>query len=116
MLDTTTKRRIENMDQQDRQDQNLLHSKLTRSIIGCAFEVINELGNGFEDIGYDYIAPEASLVEAKRQVQARWRRMHPLKTFQARSELFFDSQGEVDVGAVRDVLRRRDRRQVHISE
>ena len=72
--------------------------------------------NGFEDIGYDYIAPEASLVEAKRQVQARWRRMHPLETFQARSELFFDSQGEVDVGAVRDVLHRRDRRHVHISE
>ena len=71
---------------------------------------------GFEDIGYDYIAPEASLVEAKRQVQARWRRMHPLETFRARSELFFDPQGEVDVGAVRNVMRRRDRRHVHISE
>ena len=25
----------------------LLHRKLTRSMIGCAFEVIHELGSGF---------------------------------------------------------------------
>ena len=31
----------------DRQDEKLLHAKLTRSIIACAFEVINELGSGF---------------------------------------------------------------------
>lgn len=71
---------------------------------------------GFEDIAYDYIAPETTLIRAKREVQARWRRMHPLETFQARSEIFFDFQGEVDVEAVRDVLRQRSRRQIHISE
>ena len=38
---------MENMDRQDGQDQKLLHAKLTRTIIGCACEVINELGSGF---------------------------------------------------------------------
>ena len=32
---------------QDKQDEKLLHRKLTRSMIGCAFEVIHELGSGF---------------------------------------------------------------------
>ena len=36
-----------NMDRQDKQDEKLLHRKLTRSMIGCACEVIHELGSGF---------------------------------------------------------------------
>ena len=35
------------MDRQDKQDEKLLQAKLTRSMIGCASEVINELGSGF---------------------------------------------------------------------
>ena len=35
------------MDRQDKQDEKLLHRKLTGSMIGCAFEVIHELGSGF---------------------------------------------------------------------
>ena len=42
-----------NMDRQDRQDEKLLHARLTRSIIGCAFEVINELGSGFLESVYE---------------------------------------------------------------
>ena len=41
------------MDEQDRQDKKLVHAKLTRSIIGCAFEVINELGHGFLESVYE---------------------------------------------------------------
>ena len=37
----------------DKQDEKLLHEKLTRSIIGCAFEVINELGSGFLESVYE---------------------------------------------------------------
>ena len=54
-----------------------------------------------EASGSEWMAPFLAevLVGAKRQIQARWRRMHPVETFRARSELFFDPQGEVDVGA-----------------
>ncbi len=31
----------------------MLHARLTRSIIGCAFEVINELGSGFLESVYE---------------------------------------------------------------
>ena len=41
------------MDKQDVQDTKLLHAELTRSIIGCAFEVINELGAGFLESVYE---------------------------------------------------------------
>ena len=34
-------------DRQDKQDEKLLHRKPTRSMIGCAFEVMHELGSGF---------------------------------------------------------------------
>ena len=36
-----------NIDRQDKQDEKLLHRKLTGSMIGCTFEVIHELGSGF---------------------------------------------------------------------
>lgn len=71
---------------------------------------------GFEDFAYAYVAPLPELDQAKRDAQARWRGMHPIDTFKGRSNLFFDSDGEFDFGAVRDVLRRRDKRHVHISE
>ena len=32
---------------------NLLHGELTRSVIGCAFDVINELGHGFLESVYE---------------------------------------------------------------
>ena len=41
------------MDGQDRQDLSMLHRGLTHSIIGCAFEVVNELGSGFLESVYE---------------------------------------------------------------
>ena len=41
------------MDPQDKQDQELLHGGLTRKIIGCALEVINDLGSGFLESVYE---------------------------------------------------------------
>jgi hypothetical protein len=35
------------VDKQDAQDTGLKYEQITESVIGCAFEVINELGAGF---------------------------------------------------------------------
>ena len=37
----------------DIRDENLKHGKITRIIIGCAFDVINELGMGFLESVYE---------------------------------------------------------------
>ena len=58
------------MDKQDRQDKKLVHAKLTRSIIGCAFEVINELGNGFLESVYEK-AMMVSLSDAGLSAQSQ---------------------------------------------
>ena len=71
---------------------------------------------GFEDFPYDYVAAESELAKAKREAQARWRRMHPLEEFKGHSALLFDSQGELDIKGIRDLLERRDHRHVFISE
>jgi hypothetical protein len=39
-----------NMDEQDPQDTGLKHGLITRSVIGCASEVMNELGAGFLEL------------------------------------------------------------------
>ena len=57
-------------DKQDKQDQRLLHEKLTRSIIGCAFEVINELGSGFLESVYEK-AMMIALSDAGLSVQSQ---------------------------------------------
>ncbi len=54
----------------DRQDKDLLHSKLTRLIIGCAFEVINELVNGFLESIYGK-AMMVALSDAGLSVQSQ---------------------------------------------
>ena len=40
---------MDTQDRQDKQDETLLHRKLTRSMIGCVFEVIHEPGSGFRE-------------------------------------------------------------------
>ena len=50
------------MDGQDKQDMRLKHEQITRAVIGCAFEVVNELGAGFLESVY-----EKALLLALRQ-------------------------------------------------
>lgn len=51
-----------NIDRQDIHDVTSLHEQVTKIVIGCSFEVINELGAGFLEAVY-----ERALVLALRQ-------------------------------------------------
>ena len=53
-----------------RVDRNQLHSELTSSIIGCAFDVINEMGSGFLESVYEN-AMVVALSQAGLTVQAQ---------------------------------------------
>lgn len=62
------------MDLQDGQDGGLKHEEITKTIIGCAFEVINELGAGFLESVY-----EKALLLALRQEGLSATAQHPVK-------------------------------------
>jgi GxxExxY protein len=66
------------MDSQDSQDATELHEELSRQIIGCSFDVINELGAGFLESVYEkalHIAlTESGLaVERQKPIEVRFR-------------------------------------------
>lgn len=44
---------VTNVDRRDESGRSLRHAEITRTIIGCAFEVINELGAGFLESVYE---------------------------------------------------------------
>jgi len=62
------------MDIQDGQDIGLKHARITESVIGCAFEVINELGAGFLESVY-----EKALLSALRHKGLAAIAQHPIK-------------------------------------
>lgn len=62
------------MDKQDGQDKGLKHEQITKSVIGCAFEVINELGAGFLESVY-----EKALLLALRQKGLSALSQYPVK-------------------------------------
>ena len=62
------------MDTQDEQDKGLKHEQITKAAIGCAFEVINELGAGFLESVY-----EKALLLALRQKGLSAVPQHPVK-------------------------------------
>ena len=59
---------------QDKLDENSRYQQITAIIIGCAFEVINELGAGFLESVY-----EKALVLALRQKGLLATTQHPVK-------------------------------------
>jgi len=62
------------MDIQNGHDKELKHESITGSVIGCAFEVINELGAGFLESVY-----EKALLLALRQKGLSALYQHPVK-------------------------------------
>ena len=62
------------MGSQNRQDNELQHEEITAAVIGCAFEVINELGAGFLESVY-----EKALLLALRQKGLSVIAQHPVK-------------------------------------
>ena len=62
------------MDKQDRQDDFGSETVLTGAIIGCAFEVLNELGSGFLESVY-----EKSLLVALKQKGLEAEMQKPIK-------------------------------------
>ena len=62
------------MDRQDGQDKYMPHEELTEAVIGCAFEVINELGAGFVESVY-----EKALLVAMRQKGLSGTAQYPIK-------------------------------------
>ena len=66
------------MDSQDLQDATGLHEELSRQVIGCSFDVINELGSGSLESVYEkalHIAlTESGLaVERQKPIEVRFR-------------------------------------------
>jgi GxxExxY protein len=62
------------MDKQDGQDRPMRHEEITQVIIGCAFEVMNELGAGFLESVY-----ERAMLLALRQKGLSVVTQHPIK-------------------------------------
>ncbi len=63
-----------NMDTQDEQDKGLKHEQITKAVIGCAFDVLNELGAGFLESVY-----EKALLLALQQEGLSATAQHPVK-------------------------------------
>ena len=93
------------MDKQDGQDKNLKHEQITKSVIGCAFEVINELGAGFLESVY-----EKALLLALRQKGLSVISQHPVKVLFRRecvgdfyADIFVEEKVIVELKAVKAI-------------
>jgi GxxExxY protein len=91
------------MDEQDSQDTRLKHGLITRSVIGCAFEVMNELGTGFLESVY-----EKALLLALRQKGLSAICQHPIKVMfrdecvgDFYADIFVESKVIVELKAVK---------------
>jgi len=62
------------MDERDKQDNGMKYEDITKAIIGCAFEVSNELGVGFIESVY-----EKAMVIAMEQKGLSSQTQHPIK-------------------------------------
>jgi GxxExxY protein len=94
-----------NMDKKDERDKKMKHEELTETIIGCAFEVINELGAGFLESVY-----EKALLLALQQKELSVASQHPIKViFRGKcvgeffADLFVDEKVMVELKAVKAI-------------
>jgi GxxExxY protein len=94
------------MDGQDGQDRVLKHEVITKTVIGCAFEVINELGAGFLESVY-----EKSLCLALRQKGIVVLCQHPIKVMFRKenvgdfyADLLVEGKVIVELKAVKSLL------------
>ena len=62
------------MDRPNEQDERMKHEEITKTVIGCAFEVVNELGAGFLESVY-----ERAMLLALRQKGLLAIAQHPVK-------------------------------------
>ncbi|MDD5468251.1 MAG: GxxExxY protein [Anaerolineales bacterium] len=93
------------MDEQDKQDNALKYSEITQVVIGCAFEVINELGAGFLESVYEK-ALQLALVQKGLSVQSQYPirvmfRGHNIGDFYA--DLLVEEKVIVELKAVRAI-------------
>jgi hypothetical protein len=79
------------MDCQGRQDTKLKHAAITKNVIGCAFEVINDLGAGFLESVY-----EKALLLALGQKGLSASSQHPVKVM-FRGECVSDSYQDIQI-------------------
>lgn len=94
------------MDGQDRQDQKLLHAELTHSVIGCAFEVINDLGSGFLESVYESammiaLSDAGISAEAQKPIGVSYRG-RPVGDFYA--DILVDDRVIVELKAVKALM------------
>ena len=94
------------MDGQDGQDAKRLHRELTRQIIGCAFEVINDLGSGFLESVYEKammvaLSDKGLSVEAQKPIAVHFRGK-PVGNFSA--DLLVEKRVIVELKAVKTLL------------
>ena len=94
------------MDGQDIQDRALKHEEITKTVIGCAFEVINELGAGFLESVY-----EKALLLALRQKGLSAENQSPIKVMFRNeivgdfyADLLVESKVIVELKAVKSLL------------
>ena len=94
------------MDKQDGQDTGLKYEQITKSVIGCAFEVINELGAGFLESVY-----EKALLLALQQKGLSAKSQYPVKVmFRGECvgdfyvDIFVEDKVIVELKAVKTIL------------
>lgn len=90
----------------EKQDNFLKHSEITQAIIGCAFEVINELGAGFLESVYEK-ALHLALLEKGLRVESQHParvlfRGHNVGDFDA--DLLVEEKVIVELKAVKAIL------------
>ncbi len=115
-LEPVRRMRIRHMDGQD--SDRLQHEAITRSVLGCAFEVINELGAGFVESVY-----EKALLVALRQKGLGARCQHPVRVmFRGEcvgdfcADIFVEGKVIVELKAVKAIAPEHQAQNYQLSE